>query len=45
MTQKEDGLNAGSSGNTDSEVQGIRAQVVGGEGSRRRERKHISREV
>ena len=36
MTQKEDGLNAGSSGNTGSEVQGIRAQVVGGEGSRRR---------
>lgn len=45
MTQKEDGLNAGSSGNTGSEVQGIRAQVVGGGGSRRRERKHVSREV
>lgn len=45
MTQEKGSLNIGSSGNTGSKAQGIKAEVSGGEGLRKRGKKHVSREV
>lgn len=45
MIQEEDGLNAGSSGNTGSKALSIKAQAAGGKEVEEEERKLVSREV